>query len=144
MSKFVTLADYKPSKGAPFKGRSQTQLAGYVPSEKRASDLLMAGLIRQAHADSWYDSQFDYKDVDELPPVPPIPRAFPSSIEEVSMVARELKERTKIINDRVRLAAEKGQRLPSGGLPSGGVQPSAGQGVAPPGGEAPPGGSKAP
>ena len=101
----TTITTYKPSKGVQMDPKSKTQLAGYVPSEKRVADLLMAGLIRSAAADTWYDSQFDFSNIDDFPEIPPLPRAFASDLADVSMLAKEYKLRSAVINDRIQTAA---------------------------------------
>lgn len=138
--KHVNISTYEPRKGSPMSGRSMTQLAGYVPSEKRAADLLMAGLIRQAVADEYYDSQFEYAGMEDVPPIPPLSRAFPQDLADVYQLAAEYRERSRIINERIQMAVERGQplKVPSTVSTGEGVQPQAGQGAAPPGGEAPP------
>lgn len=107
--KALTISTYKPRQGAKMDPKSRTQLAGYVPSEKRVTDLLNAGLIRQAAADTWYDSQFDFSDLENLPDIPPIPRHAPQDLAEVSMLAKHYQERSRIINERLRIASEKGK-----------------------------------
>lgn len=109
MRKLITLANYKSSPGVKMASRSMVKLAGYVPSEKRVTDLLHAGLIRQAAADTWYDSQFDFSDLENLPPILPIPRHVPQDIAEVSILAKHFQARSESINERIRLAAEQGK-----------------------------------
>lgn len=104
----LTIANYKPRKGAVSKLRSMTQLSGYVPDEVRIKSLLSAGLIKAAAADEYYDGQFDYDGLD-VPPVPPLPRGFPSGFLEIAEAAEVLRARSEVINERVRIAAEAGK-----------------------------------
>lgn len=100
---------YKHSRGVKMPSLSKVQLSGYVPDEKRVADLLHAGLLRSAVADEYYDTLFDFAGIQDLPAIPPLPRAFPSTLAEVSEVAREFKERSLALNERLAKAVAEGK-----------------------------------
>lgn len=105
----LTKKSYKPRKGLPAQGRSMVQLSGYIPDEKRVTELIKTGMLRAAYRDDAYEMMHEL-DVDNLPEIPPIPRAFGvSTLADLSLLTEKFKERAAVINERLAMAAEAGK-----------------------------------